>query len=192
MTVTAHSTSERVAYGLRQWMEARFNRYVIAANDARYKAGLTEDLSVYPAEDLYPDEDLLPYGDVPAETPYEAPVVKKFAVKSYIPDNGPFPYMMVNIDSCDIAESANGAYLVTVRASVNIAVNDNKADQANFAIMRYMDAMIDAIHNNAPSGLNGIADSVALEAIDKGELPSAGKGFMIATLVCTKEISRYE
>lgn len=190
MITVAHSTAERIAYGLRLWMEARFNRYVTAANEARYKDGMTEDLSVYPGEDLLPDDDLFPFGDVPSETPYLAPLVKKFAVKSYIPDQGPFPYMMINIDSANVEETGIGCYQCIMRASVNIAVNDAKGDQANFAIMRYMDAMIDAIHNNIGSGLNGVADTVKIESIDKGDLPSAGKGFMMCTLVCTKEIDR--
>lgn len=116
---------------------------------------------------------------------YQASNIAECKALPYIPDRGPFPFVMVNPDSVDVERSGQCVHRVTVTLSVNILVREANKDDLGTALMRYMDALIDAVGANATMG--GTVDDVYISTIDKGEMPADGRGFVMATLIASAE-----
>lgn len=122
-----------------------------------------------------------------ADQTYVAPELKKCEVKAWIPTEGPFPYMMVNLDFVDYEWIGNCAEKAKLTLSVNALVTEPKKDNLPIALVRYMDALADAVRENIT--MNGTADTIRVDTIDKGEMPADGRGWVVATLIATAEVA---
>lgn len=120
-------------------------------------------------------------------TGYQAPAPKVCAKAVGIPDNGPYPYVMVNRDSIAVEPSANNAQRITMQISVNVGINESKTENADIVADRYTDALIDLFGENLTLG--GTVDIAMLKTSDKLIIPSSGEAYVICTVEVTSEVS---
>lgn len=112
-------------------------------------------------------------------TGFQAPAPRKIEVKDLIPQNGPFPFGMVDVDTVAIDASGQNCQRIAATISINFAFSESKPENVRIATVRYMDALIDLFGENETLG--GVAGIAYLETIDKAVLPGDGKGFVVAT-----------
>lgn len=120
-------------------------------------------------------------------TGVQAPDPKKVEVKTYIPDQGPWPYIMVNPDQVSIEASGCNAQKLTITYSINIGISADSPDKAGTVALRYMDILADLIGENITLG--GAVDIATLELIDKAAIPADSKAFVVATLRAEVEVA---
>lgn len=116
-----------------------------------------------------------------------APMPKKCEVSVGIPDNGPYPYIMVNRDSVQVEPTGNDYQRLTVYLSVNVAISESKPQNADVVADRYTDALIDMFGENITLG--GTVDLIYLESADKLVVPSSGQAYVLATVKVITETS---
>jgi hypothetical protein len=115
-----------------------------------------------------------------------APALKKAERKAFIPDTGPYPYCMVNLDRATPERWGQNAQMITAEVSVNFCLSEPSPDLLDEALYRYIDALADMIGANI--SLGGLVDQAELLSIEKDTLPADGKGFVIATLSTRTEV----
>jgi hypothetical protein len=115
-----------------------------------------------------------------------APDPRKVERKAYIPDVGPWPFVMVNLDQVSAEASGNNSQRLVMTISVNVGLKGMNLDDADLQALRYMDILVDCIGENI--SLGGAVDLAQLESIDKATLPGDTKAFVIAQIRAESEV----
>lgn len=158
-------TIERVVYGVAAWFADNLPDYLVKANEAM--AG-------------WPNGTILPaLLEAPSATG-EAPALVKVGVGNSIPSSGPFPYLLVALDSTDLESAGQCSDWVTLHLKLVVAFQENNEARILPDAARYMDALARAVGEH--STLDGLADEAHLTNLDKDELPANATGFVIGDL----------
>lgn len=116
---------------------------------------------------------------------YQAPAMAKCEALPYIPGDGPFPYIQINLDEVPIEPSGQGCQMLQPQISVNVMLKGIKKTNLAKALMRYMDALVDAVAGNITMG--GAVQSIRVTYVEKTENPTDESGYIVATLKCEVE-----
>jgi hypothetical protein len=115
----------------------------------------------------------------------QAPQLREILVSDTM-DPGKFPQMIVNAGPVYIQEHGPQTQLVTVSCGVDIGIQAPKPEAREVYLMRYMDALTDAIGENETLG--GLVLQARIDELDKDSIPQDGRGFVVATISMTDEI----
>jgi len=167
----AYSNIEPNVYGVAVWLAQYLPTYLTAANAEQ--TSWPGDM-VFPSIFLVPDED------------YNPPALRRAAVGSSIPMEGPFPYLMVELDSVDVEWAGQNSEFITLRLRVIIALQETREKKLLAALTRYMDALVQAVGHNVTLG--GLLEEAKVTHIEKDELPANHVGFVTADMTAKFEI----
>lgn len=167
-----YANIEPKVYAVATWLTTYLPTYLALAGS---------ELAPWPSDTSFPSALELPDDD------YTPPALKKAAVGSTIPPSGPFPYLLVALDSIAIEDAGQASQWVTLSLKAVLAIQENSERRIGAALMRYSDALIMAVGSNVT--MDGTFDEIKLTAIDTDELPQNRVGFLSADLTARFEIT---
>jgi len=115
----------------------------------------------------------------------QAPAIRAFDVSDTM-DPGRFPQVIVGAGPVTIEATGPQTHLVTVACNVDLGVQAANPATREALLMRYMDALVDAVGENET--LDGLVLSASLDELDKDSIPADGRGFVVATIRLSAEV----
>ncbi len=116
----------------------------------------------------------------------QAPAIRAFDVSDTLTP-GRFPQLIVSAGPVSIEPTGPQAQRVTVACNVDIGVQAANPAARETVLARYMDALVDAIGENETIG--GLVLSSSLDELDKDAIPADGRGFVVATIRLSDEVT---
>lgn len=116
----------------------------------------------------------------------QAPAIRAFDVSDTLTP-GRFPQLIVSAGPVSIEPTGPQAQRVTVTCNVDIGVQAANPAARETVLARYMDALVDAIGENETIG--GLVLSSSLDELDKDAIPADGRGFVVATIRLSDEVT---
>lgn len=162
MTYTA---MEPVIYGVAIWFAEHLPEYLAATNDAMAS---------------WPDGILVPALLDPPPAASGAPALRKVLLGTSIPASGPFPCLLVALDSVDVESAGQNSDWITLHLKLVVALQENNEKRILPDTARYMDALTHAVGENVTLG--GLVDEAKIPSLEKDEVPANGTGFVVADL----------
>lgn len=115
------------------------------------------------------------------------PALKKIGFGTSIPTSGPFPYLLIDLDSIDLEPAGQLSNWVKLRLKLIVALQENNEKRLLPDLLRYIDVIAHAIGQHTTLG--GIVDEAEMVTFDKDELPGTKTGFIIGDLVVKFELT---
>ncbi|HPB65525.1 MAG TPA: hypothetical protein PLW80_03125 [Spirochaetales bacterium] len=119
-------------------------------------------------------------------TGVQAPAIRAFDVSDVLTP-GRFPQLIVSAGPVSIEATGPQVQMVTVACNVDIGVQAPNPGARETMLARYMDALVDAIGENETIG--GLVLSSSLDELDKDAIPADGRGFVVATIRLSDEVT---
>jgi hypothetical protein len=160
-----YSAIEPVIYRVADWFAAHLPDYLAEADEAMVS---------------WHDGDTFPAIFDPPAAAYEVPSLRKVGIGTSIPASGPFPYLLVALDSVDVESAGQTSDWITLHMKLVTALQENNEKRLFPALARYIDAIVHAVGNNVT--LDGLVDETKITGLDKDEVPENHTGFVIADL----------
>lgn len=166
-----HANIEPILYGIAVWL---------AENVPTYLTKVNGDMASWPGSITFPAI-FQPAGSV-----FNPPALKRVSVVSSIPSSGPFPFLMVNLDDFDVEWSGQNSEKITLKIMLVLALSESKNGKLLSALLRYADAIVQAVGSNVTLG--GLVEEAKVISADKDELPAKGTGFLVVNMTARFEI----
>lgn len=162
---------EPVVYGIASWM---------AENIPAYLTKVNADMASWPGSSLPPS--ILQ----PAASVFDPPALRRVSVVTSIPSTGPFPFLMVNLDDFDVEWAGQNSERITLRVMLVLALSESKPGRLLGALLRYADAIVQAVGSNLTLG--GLVEEAKVVSAEKDELPGKDTGFLVVNMTARFEI----